>query len=141
MDVAKRSFVYFSIAFGAGFVLGTLRVLVLVPRLGERAAELAEAPVMLAVTVVAARLVVRRLPVSARRDELRTGLAALGLLLLMELSVVLGLRGLSLREYLASRDPIAGGVYVLLLVVFALMPWLVSARTHRRSPAKGLSRT
>jgi len=133
----KRALVYLAITFGAGFVLGTVRVLVLVPRLGERAAELAESPVMLAVTVFAARFVVSRFPATRRRDHLRSGLAALCLLLVMELSVVLGLRGLSLQAYLETRDPVAGGVYVALLVLFALMPWLVSARMRAVRPQIG----
>lgn len=124
----KRALAYFAIAFGAGFALGTVRVLVLVPRLGERAAELAEAPVMLAVTVLAARFVVRRFPSPVRGDHLRSGLAALGLLLAVEFSVVLGLRGLSVKAYLATRDPVAGAAYLALLCAFALMPWWLAGR-------------
>jgi hypothetical protein len=133
MKVLWRALVYFAIAFGAGFVLGTLRVLVWVPRFGERASELAEAPLMLAVTILAARFVVRRFPATDRRSHLWSGGVALGLLLALEFSVVLWLRGLSLAEYAASRDPIAGSVYVALLAAFALMPWLVSRRASAQT--------
>lgn len=130
MTVLRRALVYFAIAFGAGFVLGTIRVLVLVPRFGERAAELAEAPVMLAVIFLAARFVVRRFPSPDRLAHLRSGGVALGLMLAIEFTVVLSLRGLSLAEYFSSRDPIAGAVYAASLAVFALMPWWVAGRSQ-----------
>jgi hypothetical protein len=57
MGIVKAAAISFGVGFGAGFVLGTLRALWVVPRLGVRAAELLEAPVMLAVTVLAARWV------------------------------------------------------------------------------------
>jgi hypothetical protein len=37
MQVVKAALLYFALAFGAGFVLGTLRVLWLAPRVGSRA--------------------------------------------------------------------------------------------------------
>lgn len=120
---------YFALVFGAGFVLGTVRVLWVVPRFGERTAELMEMPLMLAVTIFAARWTVRRLalpPVPRRR--LGTGLVGLGLLLLAELTMVLKLRGLSLEEYFANRDPVSGTVYVVMLAVFAVMPLFVGRR-------------
>jgi hypothetical protein len=48
--------------------------------------------------------------------------------LVAELTLVLWLQGLSIREYLANRDPISGTVYYLLLGVFAIMPLLVARR-------------
>ena len=55
----KGGLEYFALVFGTGFVLGVLRVSFLVPRLGERLAELAEMPLMLAVILFAALHVTR----------------------------------------------------------------------------------
>jgi len=129
MRILKAGVIYFALVFGAGFVLGTLRVLWVVPHVGTRTAELLESPIMLVVTILAARWVVRRLslpPETAAR--LGAGLIALGLLLTAELTAVLAIRGLTFREYLASRDPVAGTVYVVMLGIFAAMPALVARR-------------
>ena len=57
----KAAGLYFAVVFGAGVVLGTLRALWLAPQTGSRAAELVEMPFMLAVMIVAALRIVRRL--------------------------------------------------------------------------------
>jgi len=125
----KAGALYFALTFGAGFMLGAARVLWLAPRLGERTAELLESPVMLVVTIFAARWVIRRLRVPlAPAVRLGMGLVALALLLSVELSVVLWLRGLTIDQYFARRDPVAGAVYVAMLAVFAVMPLLVARR-------------
>jgi hypothetical protein len=49
-------------------------------------------------------------------------------LLVAELTVVLWLRGLTIGEYLATRDPVAGTVYIMMLGVVAIMPLLVARR-------------
>jgi len=59
---------YFALVFGAGFVLGTVRTLWVVPRLGTRTAELMEMPIMLAVTILAARWTVLHLKVPSMRS-------------------------------------------------------------------------
>lgn len=51
---------YIAIVFGAGFLLGPIRVLVLEPRFGVRVAELMEAPLMLTVILLTGRWVGRR---------------------------------------------------------------------------------
>ena len=56
------------------------------------------------------------------------GIIGLALLLVAEFGLVLWLRGLSIREYLATRDPVSGAVYYLMLVVFAIMPLFVARR-------------
>jgi len=85
---------------------------------------------MLVVIVPSARWAARRLttPTSWAR-RLTVGLVALGLLLLAEFTVVLGVRGFTITQYLADRDPVAGTVYVVMLAVFALMPILVVTRS------------
>ena len=127
--IAIAGTAYFALAFAAGFALGTIRVLAVVPRIGERAAELVEAPLMLAVVVAAARFVVRRfVPGAPAAARLAVGLLGVALLLAVEFTVVLALRGLSPAEYFAGRDPVAGAVYVALLALFAAMPALVERR-------------
>jgi hypothetical protein len=129
MQVLKAGALYFAIAFGSGFVLGTIRVLWVVPRVGERTAELIETPIMLVVVVLAARWVARRFTLaSTLTTGLGVGCVALGLLLAAELTMVLWLRGLTLGEYVASRDPVAGAVYLVMLGVFAIMPLLAARR-------------
>jgi hypothetical protein len=61
MPILKAGVLYFALVFGAGFVLGTIRTLWIVPRLGTRMSELMETPIMLVITILAARWTVRRL--------------------------------------------------------------------------------
>ena len=123
-----RGVVYFGLVFGVGFILGVVRVLVVEPHLGERWAELAEAPLMLTAIILSARFVVRRFPATRRAAYIISGAVGLLLLVLVEFSVVLGIRGLSLGGYFAERDPVAESVYVLMLAVFAAAPWLLGGR-------------
>ncbi len=129
MQILKAGVLYFALVFGAGFVLGPIRILWAVPRFGERMAELMETPIMFAVTILAARWVVRRLALpSIPLRRLGMGCVALGLLLVAEFTLVLWLRGLSIRDYFEGRDPVAGTVYYLMLGVFAIMPLLVARK-------------
>ena len=83
---------------------------------------------MIAVTILAARCVVLHLAIpSTASTRLATGGVGLGFLLGAELSLV-RLRGLSLREYFATLDPVSGTVYYLALGLFAVMPLLVARR-------------
>lgn len=129
MQILKAGVLYFALVFGAGFVLGTIRTFWIVPSLGTRTAELTEAPIMFVITLVAARWVARRLllpPTLSTR--LGVGFVALGILLVAEFTVVLWLRGLTISKYLATRDPVAGIVYIMMLGVFAVMPLFVARR-------------
>lgn len=119
----KAGLAYFVLVFGAGFVLGAVRVTLLVPRLGERIAELGEMPLMFIIILIAARFVVRRFAVPPSMPaRLGSGLLALVLLLAAELVLAVVVQQRSLADYVASRDPVSGGVYLAMLVLFALMP-------------------
>ncbi len=128
MQILKAGILYFALVFGAGFVLGPIRILWLVPRFGIRLAELMETPIMLVAVIFAARWVVRRFTLPPTFSRLGVGLIALGLLLVAEFTLVLQLRGLTIAEYLTSRDPVSGTVYYAMLGVFTVMPLLVARR-------------
>jgi hypothetical protein len=51
-----------------------------------------------------------------------------GFLLVAEFTLVLRLRGQSVTEYFANRDPVPGAVYYLMLGAFAIMPLLVDRK-------------
>lgn len=127
MKTVKAAVLYFALVFAAGFVLGTIRVLLIVPHLGTRLAELMEMPLMLAVTFIAARWIVQRfaLPFTVS-NRLGMGCFALVLLLIAEFTLVLRLRGVSIVEYFATIDSVSGTVYYIMLGLFAIAPLLVS---------------
>ena len=116
---------YFGLVFAAGFVLGTLRVLVFEPRIGEHYAELGELPVMTLISLVAARYVVTRFRIRDRVSAGLTGGVALLILLTIEFTVVLGLRGLSLSDYIVTRQSVVGAAYAVSLLLFALFPLIL----------------
>ena len=137
MQALKAGTAYFGLVFTAGFVLGTIRVPLVVPRLGERTAELLEMPLMLVVVILAARFVVRRFALArSTRVRLRAGGIALVLLLAAELLLVAAFQGRSVGEYIASRDPVSGSVYLLMLLLYALMP-AIRLRYERSRPCAG----
>jgi hypothetical protein len=123
MRIVKQATLYFALVFGAGFILGPIRILLVIPHVGVRAAELMESPIMLMVIIVASRWIVRRFPEPSNlSSRLAMGFLALVLMLAAEISLAHAQRGISVREYLANRDPVSGTVYYALLVVFAILP-------------------
>jgi hypothetical protein len=136
MRAAKAGLIYFLIVFAVGWILGPIRELWAVPRFGRLAATLSEAAIMLIAMMVAARWVIRRFEVSRTlADTLSIGLIAIGLLLPAEIAGVVWMRGLSLREYLASFVTAPGIISLLMFLVFGAMPTLFTLSTWlRRTP-------
>jgi len=128
--VARCAVAYFAAVFSIGFLLGVVRTLWIAPRLGGRAAELVEMPMMVAASFLVARALMSRAGAVGVRDAVLVGLAALALLLCAELVSVALVSGQTPAEYVASRDPVSGSAYVLALLLFAAMP---AAICHRRT--------
>jgi hypothetical protein len=123
MQIVRAALVYVAVAFAAGFVLGCIRVPLLVPRLGARTAELLELPVMAVICVLVARWRQRRTATLSPRQQLAVGGIALLLLLALECALGAALQARTPVEVLAGHDPVSGAVYYVVLVLFALAPW------------------
>lgn len=136
MRTLKPGLVYFLLVFGTGFALAFIRVPLLVPTFGVRMAELMEAPAMLAVIVWASRRLVRRHPQLSRVDRLVAGFFALLCLVGAELAVAYSNGARSPSQYIASRDPVSGSVYIASLVFFMLAPAMWSNRAGPHKPSK-----
>ena len=80
LKTIRAGLLYFAIVLGTGFLLGVVRVSLIVPRIGERWAELAEMPVMAATIFFAAGYIFRRFPeIQNKNRSLVAGLLALAL--------------------------------------------------------------
>jgi hypothetical protein len=137
--VSLWSLAYFGLVFSAGFVLGPIRILWLVPKVGVRAAELIEVPIMIAVTVLAARWIVRRFHVPFSLGvRISIGLIALCFMVVAEIGFALALSGRSLSEYIAGRDPISGTAFLIALATFAIMPSVIGLKAGRAAHRENL---
>jgi hypothetical protein len=122
--------------FGVGWILGPIRELWAVPHFGRVQATLAEAVIVLIAMVVAARWVIRRFAVP-QTAATAIGLVALGLLIPAEIAGVVFVRGLSLHGYFASLLTAPGVISLIMLLLFAAMPALITLVTFlwsKRSP-------
>ena len=127
MRALKAGVIYFLLVFAVGWVLGPIRELWAVPYFGRMAAMLGEAVIMLTAMIVAARWVIRRFDVP--RTLLATismGLVALALLVPAEIAGVVLVRSQSLQDYLASYANGPGVISLIMFLLFAAMPTLVT---------------
>jgi hypothetical protein len=93
-----------------GFIFGTIRVLLLVPRLGETTAVIVEAPIMLAASWFVCRWCVDRLNVM-RTVPARSLMGLVAFVVLMSAEVGLGaVFGRSLVDQLTTYGSLAGAI-------------------------------
>lgn len=116
---------YFAIVFAAGFVLGTIRTLVLAPRVGEFAAVAIELPVMLAVAWIACGAVLRWIRLGQGiAVHAVMGLVAFALLMAAELALSLALGAPSVAAWLAGLTSAPGLLGLAGQVAFAIFPMI-----------------
>jgi hypothetical protein len=119
----KAASAYFALLFGLGFVLGTLRVLLIVPVLGELPAVLLELPVMLTASWFACRWLVQRFAVPADvASRLIMGGVAFALLMAAEAGVSMLLMGRTLAQHWATYDSLPALAGLLAQMLFAAFP-------------------
>lgn len=134
LRIFRLSGLYFTIVFGAGFILGPIRVLMLEPRLGTRIAELLEMPVMLLIIWVAASWISQRFTQDLSASE-RFSVGALAIIgvLIADTAVGVFLRGMTVAEVFLRRDAVSSIAYYGLLTLCAILPWLQGRRASLMS--------
>jgi len=136
MRSIKAGVIYFLLIFVLGWILGPIRELWAVPRLGRLTALLFEAVIMLIGMFLAARWVMRFFNVpQTLGSTIAMGLVALAILVPAEIAGVLWVRGLSLGEYLASFATAPGLISLVMFLLFAAMPTLVTLVRRGRARA------
>lgn len=117
--------VCFAIVFAIGFVLGTVRTLLLVPRVGTLVAVAIELPIMIGASWHACRYSLRRYRVpTGALQRLLMGGVALPLLLGAELGISVTLGGLDAVQHFALYALPEHQLGLAAQLLFGLMPWL-----------------
>lgn len=133
----KAGALAFAIVFAAGFALGTIRVLWVVPRFGPLGAVLLELPVMLAVSWWAVRTAICRLEVPAR-PGVRAAMGSCAFVLLMGAETGLGVFAFGRSpaqqwQALLAPEGLAGLAAQVLFGLFPLWAGAAPAADPRRS--------
>lgn len=124
-SVLRAAGYYFAIVFGAGLLLGPVRVAWLEPWLGATLAVALEAPFLVLAMWWGARLGPRWAGLrSGWMHLLAVGVLALVLQQLADLSAGFGLRGMTLTDQLHYFTTPPGMIYAVCLAIFVFMPLL-----------------
>jgi hypothetical protein len=123
--IVRASLLYWGLAFAAGWLLGPIREFSVVPRFGQTAGVLLEAPLMLLVIFAATGWTIRWLPVP-RSAAPWIGLGGLGLLIVAEIAGLRWARGPSVANYIETLTPVSAAGSLLMFGLFAAMPALVA---------------
>lgn len=126
--IVKTALAYTLPVFVAAFILGTLRVTLIVPQIGAVLAVALEIPIVLSLSwIVAGKVLARRPLTGPRRAAL--ALLAFALLMLLELLTALAF-GQTIPEFLAAMTTPAGALGLGGQIGFGLIPLV-------RQPARG----
>ena len=121
----RAGFVYFGIVFTIGFVLGAIRVLAVVPRIGELFAVLIELPLMLAASWIVCKSLIAHFQVLADIvDRAIMGASAFAFLLVSEVALSTYVFGNPIESTFMNYQTIHGFVGICGQLAFAAFPML-----------------
>lgn len=133
--VIAAAAVYFILVMAAGFVLGSVREVLLVPLLGRPVAEPLEAPFLLAAILLAARAALRWLPLPPKAAlRLAMGILSLCLVLITEAALSPLVRG-SVQAWLDSFTPLTLALSAVLWIAHATAPAIVRRQSVSGAPS------
>ena len=119
----KAAFAYFAGVFAVGFVLGPIRELWVIPRVGRLPALLIEGTLMLGVSVLFARAVLRHFAVPKHTPtRLAVGAFAFGLLQAAEMLLAFWLWRQNPTQYLVAFWSAPGAISLLAQLAFGAIP-------------------
>lgn len=123
--IIAAGILWFVVMFGLGFLLGPIRILLLEPQLGATGAVLVEAVPMTAAMILLAPWLARLFAVPPTPGA-RLGMGGIGLVLLLVADTLLGqlLFNRGIETLLDRPRTWDGRVYLLMLLIFFLMPYL-----------------
>lgn len=123
-QAALAGLAYFSVVFALGFLLGSVRVLLVEPALGEFSAVLIELPAMLLACWLVSGFWVRQLRVSTRQAALAMGGVAFSCLMVAEFSLGALSFERTMSDQLQRFMTLAGALGLGGQIAFALFPWI-----------------
>jgi hypothetical protein len=130
--VVRAGLIYGALCFVTGFVLGSLRELVLVPAFGSDLGRQIEFPVVtLAAIAIAWWLVKRAEPPRSAMNWLVSGAVGVVTLLAFESALALLVIGVPLDAYLAGFDIRAGALFPAGLAIMLFAPAVVAVLSRR----------
>lgn len=114
---------YFLVVFVAGFLLGTVRTLLVLPHVGVLTAVALELPVILAVSWIACGWALRRFDVPDRRaPRVVMGATAFALLMAGEVSISMLLAGRTLADHVDLYRTLPALLGLAGQIVYAVLP-------------------
>jgi hypothetical protein len=124
-NAIRAGFLYFVAVFSIGFLLGTIRVLVLIPRLGELVSTFIELPIILSAAWLVSIWLTGHFQVpSTWKVRLSMGGIAFGLLMMAELTLSVWLFGSTVQGHFEGYLSLSQAVGLAGQVTFALFPLL-----------------
>jgi hypothetical protein len=128
MSTVRRGLFYGAIGFAIGFVLGTLRELVLIPAFGDQVGRYVEFPIVVIGVVIAARWLFGETSSGAWPARLFAGAIGVVVLVALESGLALGVLRMPLETYAQGYDVSRGALFPIGLLIMLVAPVVVAMK-------------